>query len=511
MRSSITAMFLLALTIAAAPAAWGAEARALTTTDIAGMGGTDFKGGVGDYLLRNDEIEAVVLGIDTTGDFGIPVIAEALPGRGILIDAGTLGDKNDQLGEIDHVVNLGEGVIFYGGPADGLPAPVFVSGGATASITVFGIVLLDPFPSGSLFVSTTYELTDGNSYIDIETTVTNFLPFPAPVFQIGDVDITVQRGRLPFQPFPNRGNKSPPLDLSDPAPSLGVWNYVGAPGNNGPSDGPTNNDGSPSGEVSYAFFADSVFTPLVGVAGGVVTVADCLEVYEPEMLRWIFASQRPNSEFQISFDLDVIKIYEDFDRAVATAYQPDDGSKRDKKRQIVRRTIELSGVVAGRIEPGQEPTRVPSFRPLSMILQIYDGDLDRALAHYEATGEVATDAERERFRARAVRVWNWILDFAPEEFCYRIRQTPSDAALTGEPREVLERLVGILEADPEISEVQLIPHLKTLCDGTSLTPQDFYPFAYDLLIARPKGPKLTTLLTTMGVERALPLLRAGLG
>ena len=70
--------------------------------------------------------------------------------------------------------------------------------------------------------------------------------------------------------------------------------------------------------------------------------------------------------------------------------------------------------------------------------------------------------------------------------------------------------MAILEANPEIAESELIPHLKTLCEGTSLAPQDFYPYAYQLLIARPKGPKLTTLLATMGVERALPLLKAGL-
>ena len=246
-------------------------------------------------------------------------------------------------------------------------------------------------------------------------------------------------------------------------------------------------------------------------AGGVTTVADCLRIFEPEMLRWIFASQRPNSEFQISFDLDVIKLYEDYDRAVATAYQPDDGSKKDKKRQIVRRTIELSGVVPRKIEATDEPTRVPSFRPLSLILQIYDGDLERTLAHYESTGEVATDAERSRFRLRAECVWRWILDFAPEEFCYRIRETPATKSLVGEPRDVLARLVSILEESPAITEAELIPHLKTLCDGTTLGPKDFYPYAYDLLIAREKGPKLTTLLITMGTDRALPLLRAGLG
>lgn len=245
-------------------------------------------------------------------------------------------------------------------------------------------------------------------------------------------------------------------------------------------------------------------------AGEAVTVADCLEVFEPEMLRWVFASQRPNSEFQISFDLDVIKLYEDYDRAVAQAFVPDDGSKKDKKRQIVRRTIELSRLKARRIVPEDEAPRVPSFRPLSMILQIYDGDIGRALEHYIATGDVDTEEERARFHTRARCVWNWIESHASEEFRYRIRDTPSEQSLSGEPREVLLRLVQILEDNHTIDEAELIPHLMKLCEGTSLSPQDFYPYAYDLLIARPKGPKLTTLLATMGIDRALPLLRAGL-
>jgi lysyl-tRNA synthetase class 1 len=53
--------------------------------------------------------------------------------------------------------------------------------------------------------------------------------------------------------------------------------------------------------------------------------------------------------------------------------------------------------------------------------------------------------------------------------------------------------------------------LKKICDGTTLEPRTFFPYAYDLILDRPKGPKLSTLVTTMGVARALPLLRGGLG
>ena len=260
---TLQAVLTLAL-LAAAPAAFGAEARLLTAADISGMGGTDFDGGVGDYLLRNDVLEAVILAVDVTPDFGIPIVAEALPGRGVIVDLGTRGDKNDQLSEIDHLVNLDANVIFYT-QLDGF------TNGATASVTVSGVVLLDPF--SNILATSTYSVTDGNSWVDIETTVTNWNPFPVPVFSIGDADITGGRGRLPFQPFPARGHKPPPLDLSNVIAALGVWNYVTLAGNNRPSDGPTNPDGSPSGEVSYTFVADSITSPLVGVGSSDVTLA----------------------------------------------------------------------------------------------------------------------------------------------------------------------------------------------------------------------------------------------
>src|SRR3989304_2548550 len=47
----LTVLFVLSL--ATAPSALGAEARLLAAGDLPAMGGTDFKGGVGDYLLPN--------------------------------------------------------------------------------------------------------------------------------------------------------------------------------------------------------------------------------------------------------------------------------------------------------------------------------------------------------------------------------------------------------------------------------------------------------------------------
>ena len=245
-------------------------------------------------------------------------------------------------------------------------------------------------------------------------------------------------------------------------------------------------------------------------SGDVVTVADCLAIYEPEMLRWIFASQRPGSEFQISFDLDVIKLYEDFDRARRLAHEAQDGSKADKKREVARRTFELASLTAKRIEPGSPVPFVPGFRGLSVVLQAYDGDIDRSLARYEILGEISTDEEKRIFRQRAECCWRWIEEYAPEDFRYRMRTKAVTRALSPDQRRALERLVGVLRDQPNIAEVDLIPHMQGLCEGTDLTLKTFCPIAYDLLIGRDQGPKLTTLLTTISGDRAVPLLSLSL-
>lgn len=244
--------------------------------------------------------------------------------------------------------------------------------------------------------------------------------------------------------------------------------------------------------------------------GDVVTVQDCLDVYEPEMLRWIFASQRPGSEFQISFDADVIKLYEDYDRARRLAHEAEDGSKADKKRRIARRTFELASVSPCRIEPGSPAPVVPPFRAISVVVQAYDGDLERTVSHFETLGEVHDETQRMLCRERAACCWRWVQNFAPDEFRYRIRKEAVVRTVEGDHRIVLQRLVEALKSLPDGSEADLVPHMKQLCEGTELTLKTFCPLAYDLLVERDHGPKLTTLLTTMGSERALPLLEPSL-
>ncbi|MCY0988201.1 lysine--tRNA ligase [Nannocystis sp. ILAH1] len=239
--------------------------------------------------------------------------------------------------------------------------------------------------------------------------------------------------------------------------------------------------------------------------GDVVTVSDCLEIYEPEVLRWLFVSFRPNTEFQISFDLDVITLYENFDRTRRIAYGVEP-AKDAQARLVAQRTMQLASVDHRRIAEGDVMPFVPGFRHLSMTLQIFEGDLDKTVAYYEEAGQVVGDESRRLTRQRARCVWNWIAEWGPDEFRYKLRREPKQRELSADEATCLARLVAPLRGREEIREDELVPTMKALCEGTSLDNKTFLPVVYDLLIGRDKGPKLTTLITAIGPARALSLL-----
>ena len=167
-------------------------------------------------------------------------------------------------------------------------------------------------------------------------------------------------------------------------------------------------------------------------SGEVVSLGDVLEVYQPELVRYLFASTRPNTEFAISFDLDVIKNYEDYDRCERVYFGGEQVGEEKARRQ--RRIYELSQVEG---VPERQPTQVP-FRHLCNLLQIHSGDIEGVI------GFLALDTSEEdlaRVRTRAACAWTWIREYAPESFRWSLRAPGSPPVeVTAAGREALRRL-----------------------------------------------------------------------
>jgi lysyl-tRNA synthetase, class I len=231
--------------------------------------------------------------------------------------------------------------------------------------------------------------------------------------------------------------------------------------------------------------------------GEVISLADVLEIYPPEIVRYLFAGTRPNSEFAISFDLDVLKIYEDYDKCERIYFG--EQKVNDKKKAKESRIYELSQVNSVTKEmPYQTP-----FRHLCNLLQIHNGDIETVVSLLENVKSEQLD----RLRTRAKCAWNWIREFSPEDFRF---------ALTGidnkkiELNETEHNVIKLLEDEikklESHSEKSLGEAIYAIAETSGLEPKDLFNLTYRVLIGKEKGPRLVGFIMVVGKDKILDIL-----
>ena len=238
--------------------------------------------------------------------------------------------------------------------------------------------------------------------------------------------------------------------------------------------------------------------------GNAITIQDCLEIFEPEMLRWLFAGTRPGTEFAISFDLDVIKLYEDFDRCERIYYDIEKVSEKDTAKQ--KRIYELSSIE----KPLKKMPFQPSFRHLTTVLSICSLDIDKTVDYYLneekeiKSGDLDQNIERLKVRARCAK--NWIEKYAPDDFKFFINDNlPKDLKISKDMKNALIELKDEL-AKKDWDAVDLHRKFYEIVSNNNIDSKDFFKYCYKVLISKEKGPKLANFIITIGRERVINLL-----
>ena len=237
--------------------------------------------------------------------------------------------------------------------------------------------------------------------------------------------------------------------------------------------------------------------------GNVLSVADVLEVYQPELVRYLFAGTRPDTEFAISFDLDVIKIHEDYDRCERVYFGSDEIG--EKKRPKERRIYELSQVEE---IPETMPVQLP-YRHLCNLLQINSGDIADAIESFCKSEGLEMDAEsRRRAEMRARCAWNWITTHAPEDFRFALRK-PGDPPIELSEAE-RSAVIGLREKLEDgfegLTEETLGSFFYALVEKSGVQAKDLYRVMYQILLGKDRGPRLAGFILTAGASRVLPIL-----
>jgi lysyl-tRNA synthetase class 1 len=245
-------------------------------------------------------------------------------------------------------------------------------------------------------------------------------------------------------------------------------------------------------------------------SGIVVTLGDLLKVYTPQLVRYLFAGTRPNTEFTISFDLDVIKIYEDYDKTERIAWKME-AAKDEATYRWERRIYELSNPKTapdGRTLPleGMAPPFQIPFRHLCNLIQIADGDVEKTLAALDGPSPEQIPA----LRARALCAQYWVENCAPEEYRFKLRGAGEQAALSRQEAAAIRML-----RDEVISRIETFAEDKPCAEAIYAVAQKagieskaMFRAAYQALIGKDQGPRLASFLRAIDKQRLLDILAA---
>lgn len=210
-------------------------------------------------------------------------------------------------------------------------------------------------------------------------------------------------------------------------------------------------------------------------SGNALTLNDVEMVYEPEIIRYLFVGTKPKTGFQISFDNDVIKIYDEFDKL-----EKDYFDKKLNPQQ--KRIYELSKVNI----PKKAPVK-KNFRHLITLVQL----------------NMLKGLNPETLK-RAKKVKHWLEKYADENMKFQV-QEKLKFKFAGKEKQILTELRERLKVR-KFTEEELFNEFYDICEKNKIKNTEFFRAAYLAIIGKEKGPRLAGFILLIGKEKIIKLL-----
>lgn len=264
--------------------------------------------------------------------------------------------------------------------------------------------------------------------------------------------------------------------------------------------------------VGYAFVGMEGRTKISSSAGTTATPASALDIIEPCILRWLYTRRSYNQAFMIDFGQGLLRLYDEWD---SLQRQIREGKANEAQRKAYERAIHTS---EGDVNCTPQP--VP-FHLLTSVLDVTQGNVEQTLrivAQYQK--QDPQGLHRDTLEPRLSCALNWVTHYLPED-----ERTPICTSFQSEAyarlseldragvRILYEHLDSSWNLDALTSLVYNIP--KIVRDIPLDTPpnaelkqaqRSFFIAIYQLICGRETGPRIPTLLLSLGQERVKRLL-----
>lgn len=228
--------------------------------------------------------------------------------------------------------------------------------------------------------------------------------------------------------------------------------------------------------VEYKFVGiQGLGAKMSGSKGNAVSPLELLDIYEPALLKWLYFRKSPDQSFELAFNTDIYRQYDEFD-----------AEHTDANAIPFRHAVSF----------GQ-------------IVQWQEDKLDNILSG------LSLSYSKESIRSRLPLARNWLTKYNPEEMVslLSVPNTEYAGTMTTTQKEQITRLYDALFAMETLS----IPELETLVyaipktegldeAGLKKAQRAFFKDAYNLLIGKDAGPRLGTFLWAIDKQKTLELL-----
>ncbi|MFG6194270.1 lysine--tRNA ligase [Nonomuraea sp. JJY05] len=257
----------------------------------------------------------------------------------------------------------------------------------------------------------------------------------------------------------------------------------------------------------YAFVGITGMAKMSSSKGDVPTPADALEIMEAPVLRWLYARRKPAQSFKIAFDQEIQRLYDEWD---ALGRKIAEGQGQPAELAAYKRAV---GTAAGPLPATPHP--VP-YRTLASIVDVTTGDAEQTLRILRDLDAIEALDEA---RPRLDRAQRWVDAHVPAEERTHAPEEPDEELLDSlgqAERESLRLLSDGLDdwsLESLTTLVYGVPKLQAgLPADAKATPElkaaqrAFFALLYRLLVGRDTGPRLPTLLLSIGADRVRKLV-----
>jgi lysyl-tRNA synthetase class 1 len=263
----------------------------------------------------------------------------------------------------------------------------------------------------------------------------------------------------------------------------------------------------------YSFVGAGGSAKLSGSAGSAPTPADALRIFEPPLLRWLYARRQPAQAITLAFGQEAGRIYDEWDALSRAVSQ---GRSGHKDAVVYRRS---AATAAGRLPV---TPRVLPFRTLASVADITAGDPAQMLRILRDMTAPDPVSGLDEVRPRLDRAHAWITEHVAAGDRTHVRAEPDAGLLAGlaQPQRQALRLLldgldeswsldGLTTLLYGIPKIQLgLPADTPVTAELKAAQRAWFALLYQLLVGADTGPRLPTLVLSLGAGRVRSLLRS---